>query len=269
MHAPQRLRGLALEQVRAMGLLMRTAGALLLGIYVLLAAVAINAAIDARAMNAAHAGYVRLDFGYTPDMSLILAALALFIPLILWQDEDPTRRLYHWSMPVRQSTHALIKALAGWVWMMLAVVVFLIVCVVVLAVTQHITGDVRPYSFGVVWWEWLVPFPSVTIVYLFASAAAVGTRRPFIWIFGSIVIYPGVIALLQQAGGREMRDVARAMSDAITGYYGAVAAVGGSIGEPPTMQPSVGRWLGASAVWAGFGAALLWFAAARRPQPAQ
>lgn len=265
LHCAPRGRVIVVEQIRALGLLMRTAGVLLLTLYIVLALVAINTAFRVRDANQVVGRFAHLvDYAYTPQMTMLLLSLPLLVPLVVWQDEDPTRRLYHLAMPVSQTPHAAIKTLAGWFWMMAGVTVFLIGLAGVHAFTRWVTGLPQPYHVGFAWWEWIVPYSSVTIAYVFVSAATVGARRPIIWLFGTPAIYAGVIAFLLQ-GGRDARDVGRALRHAATGYYGAFAAVGGSIDSlTTTFTVSLTRWLGASAIWGALGIALFVFAARRR-----
>lgn len=268
LHCAPRGRVIVVEQIRAVGLLMRTAGVLLLALYAILALVAINTAFRVRAANQALGRLAHLvDYAYAPQMTMLLLLLPFLIPLLVWQEEYPTRRLYHLSMPVSQATHAMSKTVAGWFWMMAAVAMFLIGLVAVHAFTRRVTGLPQPYHIGFAWWEWIIPFTSVTIAYVFVSAATVGARRPIVWIFGTLAIYAGVVAFLLQ-GGRDARDIGRGLRHAATGYYGAFAAVGGSIdSSTTTFELSLTHWLGASAIWGAIGFALFAFAARRRAEP--
>jgi hypothetical protein len=259
LHAPPSWRAIAEEQVRAVGLLMRVAGALLLVVLLLFGGVAISTALRVRDFNAKHLGHAVANFGFTPEVSIIIAFLALFLPIAMWQDEGPPKRAYHWSMPVARSTHALTKTFAGWIWLLAATAVFVLLISIIDAITKRIAGLSFPPDPNFKAWEWLVPFTAVTIAYLFASAAAVGARSPLIWMAGAIMGYFGVIGILNLLG---YPDLARAMMKLFSGFYGANTALGGQIGADNTMGssifPSLERWLGATIIWGAAGAGLLY-----------
>ncbi|MEP6618848.1 MAG: hypothetical protein ABJE47_06020 [bacterium] len=271
LHAAPSWRVIAVEQTRAVGLRMRGAGVLLLVIQVGLAAAMLDAAARARAIYERHPGRGAMsmtNITFSPQVAVIFSFLALLVPLLVWEGEDPTRRLYHWSMPVGQPSHAVTKALGGWLWLMLAVTVSVAGMAVVPLFVERITGQPQTYAPHFTWWEWIVPFVSATIAYVFASAAALGTRQPLVWIFGSMLIYGGGLALFGKSDIPVLVDVSRAMVTGIAGTYGVAAAVAGTIDQVDAAgrvaAPSLVRWTGASALWGAVGAALFYLTARRR-----
>jgi hypothetical protein len=177
----------------------------------------------------------------------------------MWNEEDPTRRAYHWSMPVTRATHALTRTFAGWLWLIAFIALWLAFIVAIDAISQRIVGtSLRPPTTGAAW-EYLVPFTAATIAYLFASAAAIGARTPLVWIVGPILIYIGVSVLAWSLGYPHLSS---AMSKIISGFYGAGAAMYGVIRV--NGFPSLDRWLGATVLWGGAAAALLYAVSHRR-----
>jgi hypothetical protein len=274
LHAAPRWRDIAWEQIRIVGLRLRTAGALLLVMLALFGGIAIQAAQHSREWNLSHAGHESVNFSYTPELSFLFASLAILLPLAMWLEEDPTRRAYHWSMPVSRATHAMTRTFAGWVWLVAVIAVWLAFIVAIDAITQRIVGATLPRPLGALEylaggssprhatvgaWEYLVPFTAATIAYLFASAAAIGARTPLVWIAGPPLIYAGVSILAFTLGHSEL---SRAMSTIISGSYGASAAMAGVIRVDAV--PSLGRWLGAAALWGGAASMLLYAVSHRR-----
>nr|MDQ2668984.1 hypothetical protein [Gemmatimonadota bacterium] len=176
----------AREQVRAVGLRLRSAGIMLLTLFALFACAAIIISLDT--FTVARGGKGGPDITFVPQMTIVLTAFVILAPLMVWEGEDPTRRLYHRAMPMRQLPNALAKVIGGWTWVMVASAVFLIGMAIVPLLMQR-GGRPVVYSSTFMWWEWLVPLTSVTIAYTLASAASVGARQPFVWIFGPLIIY--------------------------------------------------------------------------------
>lgn len=59
------------------------------------------------------------------DLALILlGVVAVVAPALVWSSEGPSRRRYHWSMPVSRELHDTLRIGAGAVWLMLSVAVF-------------------------------------------------------------------------------------------------------------------------------------------------
>lgn len=268
LHTPPRWRTVAVEQISTVRALLRRAGLLLLAMYGTGIAVCINGAINARdvgvenPLNAAH-----VNFTYSPAASVLITLVAFFLPFDVWRDEDPSRRSYHWMMPVARHTHALTRVFAGWVWLMVATILYLLVSVAIVLITQRITGEPQSYGPTFAAWEWLVPFTVGTIAYLFVSAAAVGSRQPIAWIVGVVVLYAVLNYLLVMGGYPE---AAKKVASVYSGEYGAAAALLGRIDAVDAvhrqMYSSLTRWLGSTAIWGAMGTALLAWVSYRRPE---
>lgn len=272
---------IAVEQVRLVGLRFRVAGASLLAIGLLVSAAFVwflsrigsgliasrsialaNHSLSDQARAKLAIPLEPMNVIYSPAISTVIVAVALLLPLALWQDEPPGQRGYHLVMPVRASTHTLIRVLAGWFWMMLITALFLAAFITVPAIVGWLPGALRVNVRYMAWWEWLVPFTAVTIAYLFTSAAAVGARRPLVWVGGTIVLYAGAVTLLAIL---KMREAASVLFKGSVGFYGAAAAMAGEV-ELTSGAPSLSRWLGATAIWGLVAVALLFFLAHKRAE---
>ncbi len=256
----------ALEQIRAMGLRTRAAGALLVGALALYAGVAIRVTMNQHAAALAsgrHYGVTTFEF--TPQASIILTYFALLLPAMLWHDEKPKRRMYHLSMPVGRSTHALTKALAGWFWLMAGTALFVGAIVVVDLVTRQILGPFARPAASLEAWEWLVPFTTVTIAYALSAAAAIGAETPAVWIVGPPILYAGASVVAALMGHPK---VSQTMLKLFSGFYGAGAAMGGTIegldAAGRMLGPSAARWIGASVIWGSAAALVLYLVSRRR-----
>src|SRR5258705_3109377 len=177
---------IAVEQVRLVGLRFRVAGASLLALSLLVGAAFVwflskmgsgviasrniwlaNHALSAQARAKLALPLDPMHVSFSPATSTVIVALALLLPLALWQDEPPAQRGYHLVMPVPASTHTLIRVLAGWVWMMLITVLYLAGFVAVPAIVRWVPGALPVNVHYMSWWEWLVPFTTVTVAYVF------------------------------------------------------------------------------------------------------
>lgn len=266
LHAPVRWSVIVAEQFRAIGLLLRVPSLLLLLAFLCGAAMAIDFAEDVHAVKAA-SGRADVNLTFSPGVTLVFLVVGFVLPLVAWQDEDPSRRFYHWSMPVSIPAHAAAKVAAGWCWLMIVVAALLVGQAVVAAVTEHVFGVPQPYVQFSAWWEWLIPFTSLSVAYVFASAAAVGTRRPIIWLFGLMTIYFGVYVLSYLV--TDDHGLANTVKSVVTGYLGAGPAMAGwfewyDASFAVTLYPSLGRWLGATTLWGALGVALLVISMYRR-----
>ncbi len=261
LHRTPRWLDVAREQIRAVGLHVRVVGVLLLGSLALYSAVAIRVS-----MNQHAAGRSVTGFDFTPQVSMILTYLALLLPAMMWHDEKPSRRMYHLSMPIGRSTHALTKAFAGWVWLMAGTALFVLVIVVVDAVTRNITGHHAPAGSNLKTWEWIVPFTAVSVAYAISCAAAIGTETPAVWIAGLPLLYVGVSVVAAALG---YPAASQSLLKLFTGFYGAGAAMGGIVdggadSAGRLLAASAGRWIGATALWGAAAAAGLYAVSRRR-----
>lgn len=263
LHECPRWETVAYEQVRVVGLRLRSAGILLLVLLLLVGAFPIAESVRLHGASRSPAT-VLPNFTFTPEMSVVFTFVALLLPLMVWQDEDPTRRTYHWLMPLSRHAHTAAKVFGGWVWLMLLTVTVLFGLVALVGLTSRVTGTPQPYHAHFSAWEWLVPVTSATIAYVLSSAAAVWARRPIIWLFGAGAIHTAVVLLLVRLQLPEAAASVRAIRN---GRYGIGAAINGDIvtldaGASGTL-PDVLQWLGASLLWGAIAVGLLWLVSTR------
>ncbi len=265
LHTMPRWDHVAFEQIRAVGLRVRAFGVLFAGALLLYGGIAIRVSMTIHSAPSAHARQSAANFEYSPEISSLLTYLALLLPALIWHEESPVKRMYHSSMPVPRATHALTKALAGWVWAMAGTAFFMVVVVAIDTITRNIMGIPIDIGRNLVAWEWFVPFTSVTIAYAISSAAAIGAQTPAVWVVGVPVLYVGAAVV---AAGLGFSAVAQRMLLVFSGYYGVAAAVAGQVFEisdvGARLGPSAARWLTAAALWGTVAAMLLWFTSRRR-----
>lgn len=227
----------AREQLRAVGLAIRAEVlivlALLIGFLIMGVAMAIRAANDP---------HVNVGFMYGAAASIPMSIVALLLPFSVWRGEEPSRRDYHWSLPVERVQHTLTKVGTGWVFLMLLVAAYVLFLLGLWANSVFIAGEESRVSAQL--WEWIVPFTAATVAYLVVSAIVVGSDHPWRWVFGVAVVFLFVFAMLSAVNLDAVRD---AFTGSLTGAYGFNAAVFGQV--EAGHAPSVARWLGATGVW--------------------
>jgi hypothetical protein len=251
-------REIVAEQLRLTGLLLRGGGAFF-AVLLLLVIVVPVLTLPGTASRIAGHQTTGTNFTFTPEVSSAMAFLALIVPLIVWRDEDPTRRDYHWLMPVTRGTHTLLRVAAGWCWTVVATLMYVIAIGVLPLIVEHLTGQPQPYHPGFSTWEWLVPFAAASVAYAFASVAAVTTQRPLVWIFGSVAIYAGIIIVLLNRG---MQRPASVLLHAWNGALGLRPVLYGVIMTTDGQsRPDFWHWAGATAIWEGVAIALVSIAA--------
>lgn len=186
-------------------------------------------------------------------LTLPALLLGLIWPSSVWKDEGPSRRRYHWAMPVDRTVHTLMKSLAGWGWLMIAGLGSLVILVGVLAAAGFLSGADETAV-----WRWAVPFTAATVFYLWGSVAAILTDHPARWIFGVFIAHSLLVPVLTVVG---LPDLAGLLESIIDGRYGLETVV---TGEATTEQPpDFGLWLTATALWLAVGSAGVVFAASR------
>ena len=196
-----------------------------------------------------------MDFG--PAAIIPMSLVALLIPFGVWRAGDRERRAYDWAMPIAQSTHTIVRMLAGWLWLMLGVVTYIVFILAVEVIVIGASGG--SLSLHVPAWIWLTPFTATTIAYLLTSIAIIGSEHPWRWIGGIVVGYLASLLVLQIV---HMPDVGRALQQIFSGYYGLAAAIFGDI-HTINDTPHFERWLGATALWGALAIVGVWLAARR------
>jgi len=237
---------------------------------------------------------------FHPEHQVLPGLLGLLLPFGVWRGEAPFGRGVLWTLPVDRRTHALAKVFAGWAWLM--ALVTLLVCwllaLVVASDGQVLAEEVRriaptaatarsgslgPDAAAFVHTSaqpllWLVPFTASTGTYLFASALALGTRRPLAWVSG---VVGGTLLLVTLAEAANADDLLRQIDGGLKalfyGRYGVdtlLTARTESLQGSATLSngdtvvvwsalPDLTQWAVATAIWIAAGLASLWAAAFR------
>jgi hypothetical protein len=195
-----RLGAVLLEQIRATGLALR-APALIAA--ALLALLTIWVALQHADRDA------RITLNAWPTQ--LPGVIGALLPIAVWARDERFGPGFLWTLPVDRRWHACTKVLAGWIWMMGGVALFVLW---LLALTSATGGralppetlyvlaapvtaaavPVDPAALRTVRWLpglliWAVPFTAATATYLLASALTLGSRHPLRWVIGTVLTY--------------------------------------------------------------------------------
>lgn len=221
--------------------------------------------------------------------------VGVIFPLLVWAREERFGPGYFWTLPVDRVRHALAKVVAGWLWLMLGVLLFSLALVAITLVagdplvpveTIHLLtaplatpGPVDPDMLRQATWApgpliWAVPFTAATAGYLLGSAVVVGIRHLLRWAVGVGLLFVGLSALGDAAsrllGIDALRDApARAIEFLCVSRYGIDAALtvrtvtldrrvhlaSGEALHVWSAAPQLGDWAIATVLWSA--AALL------------
>ncbi|HYW32570.1 MAG TPA: hypothetical protein VE869_13820 [Gemmatimonas sp.] len=237
------------------------------------------------------------------EPSALPSIIGALLAIAVWVREERFGPGFLWTLPVDRSRHALIKVLAGWLWLMAGVALFALSVMVLALVYDGGVLPVRslqvliapvtsqepldPAALRTEQWApgpliVLVPFVSATATYLLASAFMVGVRHPLRWIVGAVVTFP-VASAISHVGSRMLGMLwmthlpERAVTGLLEGRYGLEALVtlrtwsldrrmhltSGERIHVWSAVPDLGDWRIAALLWTGAGALAVWFAASR------
>ena len=236
-------------------------------------------------------------FHFHPEHSTLPGLIGLVLPAVVWRHEDRFGPAFLWTLPVDRARHALLKVLAGWIWLIGGVALFVLwLLAVTLAsgvtpFTEETRSVLPSFSYGVTFepsaiqhvrWVpepllWLVPFTSATGTYLLASALALGSRYPLRWIAGSIPAVFLVLFVVSDLRNLGPNGVDRMLNALVNGPYGldalltartesiqvAAALTTGDRVVVWSGLPNPGEWAIATLLWSGAGLVALAAAAAR------
>lgn len=276
-HPAPRLAAVLLEQVRVVGLGLRREAAVLAA---LLAGLALIMVIDASRGDDA------VDF--EPVGIVLIAILGLLLPFVIWRGE--TSGGYFWTQPLDHRRHALAKALAGALWLLVATAAFLLWILALALLTGGEIGVVETRYVlkaqpgadalvSVTWttpaWEWIAPFTGGLVAYLLGTAFVLGVRHP---VRSAAALVVGLAALVVLDDTVFPSSILSPVLQSIAaGPYGVDAALSGGSASLTTETtrpggklmvfwlglPTLERWAGALALWTFAGAAGLWAALLR------
>lgn len=254
LHPTPRWQAIAREQFRAVGIAIRPEATLLSVLIATLSVLALMAIFRTH-QNAS------LDF--RPEMLFPAIFLSFLVPLSIWKSEEPSRRSYHWSMPVDRSVHTLAKSTSGWAWLMIAMLAFLLWGLLMALITGGDLGMRRGQPIAA--WAWIHPFVAATIAYLVGSTVVLASDHPWRWFAGIVLGFVLLNGILQ---GAQLHEIAAALRNVWEGNLGLKTALTGTIEVPREMtlpngrtisrsvsQASLPAWLNASALWLGLATA--------------
>lgn len=287
-----RLRDALREQLRATGFALRVP---------MLIAAAVGAAYMTAILSEIATGELVANFHAEP--SALPGFVGLLLPIAVWARVERFGPGFLWTLPVDRRQHALLKVLAGWLWLMGGVTLFALGQLVLTLVsggrvlpqeTLHVLvaplatrGPLDPSMLNVVRWTpgpliWVVPFVAATATYLLASAFMLGVRHPLRWLAGAVLAVPLAAGAAHVAarllGSDWLADApARAGEQLVRGRFGLDALLTArtallddraflTTGERIlawSAVPAIGDWGVAAALWIGVGLLALWAAASR------
>ena len=285
-------RDVLMEHVRTMGAALRVPILIALALAVV---GTIALAVQVRMGN--------IDKHFLAEPSSLPGIIGALLPVALWAREERFGPGFLWTLPVDRSRHALLRVLAGWLWLMAGVALYL-VCQLVLALVHDGTvlpvvtlqiltaplatsGPLDPAALRAVQWApgpivWIIPIAAATATYLVASAIMLGIRHHLRWFAGALVaaFVANVIAeiLSRLLGAPWLSGApARALTRLIDGRFGLemlltlrtwsldtrVTMTTGERLHAWAAVPSLADWRIAALLWTAAGLVALWAAAAR------
>ena len=287
-----RQRDVLLEHVRAIGSTLRIPMLIAAALGVL-ATVAIAIQIVS--------GDIRVNLLAEP--SALPGGIGALLPIAVWAREQRFGPGFFWTLPVDRSRHALIKVLAGWLWLMVGIALYAL-CLLVLALVsgggvlpaetlQVLTtavprsAPIDPATLRIVQFApgpmiWAVPFGAATATYLLVSAFMLGARKPLRWFVVAVVVFPVTSFVAHMAGRllgiQRLADAPeRALVQLVEGRFGLDQLLklrtwtldrrallpSGEGIEVWSAVPDLADWRIAFLLWTGAGLLALWAAVAR------
>ena len=181
-------------------------------------------------------------------MALIAVAASAFWPVMVWYNEGPSRRAYHWSLPVARGSHEMARVFAGAVWL-------LAVCGVLAAIgllTDFANGTIVNASSEIAEMlygpkAWLYFFASPVVLYFLVMPLTLWSEyRITRVLLGSWIAYV-VVALWAQSMGFHQ------LAHAIDFVFG---SEGWSLGDVLIPGIDTAGSMSALAFWLAIGVAL-------------
>lgn len=171
----------------------------------------------------------------------VVVLLSIYMATTTWRGEGPSRRSYHWTLPVARGWHSITRAIAG----------LLLLFAVLLA------GAIIPVMAGVLPLGSLLVWPvCVAIVYLLAMIPTLLGDQPDRWILGGIGFYIAGRLLLFVLWGQSW--LLEAWDSVVSGRFGLAIALA------PHRFPFE-SWMPAAALWLAIGVCGVGWSAHRHP----
>ena len=210
------------------------------------------------------------DFGLVPTPGLLVVILsfavlifaALFWALSVWMGEGPSRRSYHWTMPISRASHDLARVAAGGLWLLLGILIMWLAAIVGLAVGGRLDAVGAVSVMG--WVNYVV---APVIIYLLVSIAGVSSDRAgrlvayvFLGTVGSYVLFTLI----------NLEPVARVFHEIIDGTFGYQRALTDAFFNdivPLSERSNPVPWMWRALLWLGVALGSLITAARRHREP--
>lgn len=227
---------------------------------------------------------------FSPELSMIPAFAGALLPIAVWHRDRPFGSRFLWTLPVDRTRHALAKAFAGWLWLMIAGGTFVIWLLILALITKgNVSGDevvkllpspvipapvtLDPSLIKTMTWIppkalWLVPFTSATATYLLVTAIILGFKHPFRWILGTVALGYLIAAVGHGlAADAFWPKLGRVMNTLMEGRYGIDAVLSARTESLHTQVvlsnaerigvwralPNIADWLIATLLWTSLG----------------
>jgi hypothetical protein len=102
--------------------------------------------------------------------------------VLVWVNEGPQSRRYHWSMPVTREVHDVMRILAGAVWLILALAIY---CVMTWF-TEH--PVIREQWLSRAGYFWVGVFITPLLTYLLATTVSLLSGKPMLWLISGVLL---------------------------------------------------------------------------------
>ncbi|MGH7483567.1 MAG: hypothetical protein ACRELV_15575 [Longimicrobiales bacterium] len=197
----------------------------------------------------------------------ILTFAALFWAGVVWSDEGPSRRSYHWAMPVDRRTHDLTRVATGAVYLLAVFALYAAFGLVLAAFDGNFDSALRLQG---IFWANL--FIGPLILYLLPTVLVLLVDRPMLWLIGLSL---ALILALNVLDHPSLDLARRALASVFTGDYGLfVAIAGGYVSQTRVIADGAGagesitlaQWSAAAALWIVLLCAACGLAASVRPE---
>jgi hypothetical protein len=248
--------GLSIVVMQQMRLLWKT------GRVLFLAALVLGGLVSAATV----AAYLEVDGElFMLHASAILLAAAGLWGVVIWRDEGPRSRHYHWSLPVDMMTHDLARVAAGAAWLFIMIAAYAVLG----SVMAYLAGDAQALGRAAPLMALHFALAPLTL-YLMTAALATASNRPFEWLLMGYVALAVAVAL----AAWQRQDWIVSLVESMFGKpYGlGWALIAGGVGAevrvatPAQAEVSVylAEWLPFAAMWLLIGAGILAGVAYRR-----
>jgi len=214
--------------------------------------------------------FAEADFGLVPTPGLLVVILSfvasmftsLFWALSVWAGEGPSRRAYHWTMPISRASHDLARVAAGGLWLLTGILIMWLAVVVGLAVGGRLDALAAVSAMG--WVNYVV---APVIVYLLVSIAAVSSDRAgrlvafvFLGTMGSYMLFTLI----------NLEPVAGVFHEIIDGTFGYQRALTDAFFHdivPLSERSNPVPWMWRALMWFGIALGTLITVARRHREP--